>query len=117
MSLFVAKMVFFSLSGSEKLTGESVRGCVIRTNMRLAYTAHQAADPLSSRELEQHAIDRLFEFLPLYCSVLPSVTALDDKQQMLNHGAWPQLGKRLSSGSCPGDRPACTLLLFYLQMT
>ena len=28
--------------------------------MRLAYTAHQAADPFFSRELEQHAIDRLF---------------------------------------------------------
>ena len=28
MSLFVAKTVFFSLSGSKKLTGESVRGAL-----------------------------------------------------------------------------------------
>ena len=33
MSLFVAKMFFFLLSGSKKLTGESVRGRVIRGNM------------------------------------------------------------------------------------
>ena len=37
-----------------------MRGRVIRSNMWLAYTAHQVADPLFSRELEQHAIDRLF---------------------------------------------------------
>ena len=37
-----------------------MRGRDIRSNMRLAYTAHQAADPLFSSEIEQHAIDRLF---------------------------------------------------------
>ena len=57
MSLFAAKTVFFPLSGGKKLTGESVCGRVIRSNMRLPYTAHQAADPLFSQE---HAIDRLF---------------------------------------------------------
>ena len=96
MSLFAAKTVFFLLSGSKKLTKESVRGRVIRSNMRLAYTAHQAADPLFSRELEQHAIDRLFSRF-----MLLSVTALNNKQQVvLNNGAWPRLGQRLSSGSC-----------------
>ena len=61
MLLFVAKTVFFLLlSGSKNLTRESVRRHIIRSNMRLAYTAHQAADPLFSRELEQHARDRLF---------------------------------------------------------
>ena len=60
MSLFVAKTFFFPLSGGKKLTGESVCERIIRSNMRLTYTAHQAADPLFSRELKEHAIDRLF---------------------------------------------------------
>ena len=60
MSLFAAKTVFFPLSGGKKLTGESVCGRVIQSNMRLPYTAHQAADPLFSREFQEHAIDRLF---------------------------------------------------------
>ena len=56
MLLFVAKMGLFSLSGRKNLTGESVRGRVIWSNMRLPYTALQAADRFFSREFRKHTI-------------------------------------------------------------
>ena len=69
MSLFVAKTGFFTLSGRKKLTGESVCGSVIRSNMRLTYTALQAADRLFSWELREHAIDRLFSQFSSFISL------------------------------------------------
>ena len=69
MSLFVAKTGFFTLSGRKKLTGESVCGRVIRSNMRLPYTALQAADRLFSWELREHAIDRLFSQFSSFISL------------------------------------------------
>ena len=68
MSLFVAKRIF-SLSGRKKLTGESVCGRVIRSNMRLPYTALQAADRLFSRELGEHAIDCIFSQFSSFVSL------------------------------------------------
>ena len=75
MSLFFAKTGFFTLSGRKKLTGESVCGRVIRSNMRLPYTALQAADRLFFRELREHAIDRLF---PQFSSFVSLPVALPD---------------------------------------
>ena len=100
MLLFVAKMVFFLLSGSKKLPGESVRGRVIRSNMRL----HIRRTKQLTRSFPANLNSMLYiayslGFLPFYGSVLLSVTALDDKQRILNHGALPRLGQRLSSGS------------------
>ena len=69
MLLFVAETGFFTLSGRKKLTRESVGGSVIRSNMRLPYTALQAADQLFSRERREHAIDRLFSQLPSFVSL------------------------------------------------
>ena len=69
MTLFVAKTDFFPLSGWKKLTGESVWGRVIRSNMRLPYMALQAADRLFSRELREHAIDRLFSQFSSFVSL------------------------------------------------
>ena len=70
MSSFVAKT---SPSGSKKLIGEFLRKHIIRGNMQLAYMAHQAADLLLSRDLQKHAIDRLFSrfsfFLLLYVTL------------------------------------------------
>ena len=62
MSFFVAKTTFFSLYGSEKLNGESVRGRIMRRNMRLAYTAHQAAGAPFSREIQDPAARSLSSF-------------------------------------------------------
>ena len=69
MSLFVAKTGFFTLSGRKKLTGESVCGRVIQSNMQLPYTALQAADRLFSRELHEHAIDLLFSQFSSFVSL------------------------------------------------
>ena len=69
MSLFVAKTGFFTLFGRKKLNGESVLGRVIRSNMRLPYTALQAADRLFSRELQEHAIDCLFSQFSSFVSL------------------------------------------------
>ena len=69
MLLFVAKTGFFTLSGRKKLTGESVCGSVIRSNMRLPYTVLQAADRLFSRERREHAIDRFFFQFPSFVSL------------------------------------------------
>ena len=55
--------------------GESVRGRVIRSNMRLPYMALQAANWLFSRELREHAIDRL---LSQFSSFVSLSVALSD---------------------------------------
>ena len=69
MSLFFAKTGFFNLSDRKKLTGKSVCGRVIRSNIRLPYTALQAADRLFSRELCEHAIDFLFSQFSSFVSL------------------------------------------------
>ena len=58
---------FFHSLWQEK--GESVCGRVIRSNMRLPYTALQAADRLFSWELREHAIDRLFSQFSSFISL------------------------------------------------
>ena len=50
-------------------------GHVIRSNMQLPYTAHQIADPLFFRKLEEHAIDPLFSWFSSF--VLPCVAFCD----------------------------------------
>ena len=69
MPFFVANTGFFTLSGRKSLTGKSVLGLVIRSNMRLPYTALQADDRLFSRELLERAIDRLFSKFSSFVSL------------------------------------------------
>ena len=68
--VFCCKKGFFLALWQQAANGESVRGRVIWSNMRLSYTTHQAADPLFSLERRERALDHLFSlfssFLSLY---------------------------------------------------
>ena len=73
--VFCCKKGFFLALGQQEADGESVRGRVIQSNMRLSYTRHHAADPLFSLERRERALYHLFS---LFSSFLSLSVALSD---------------------------------------